>query len=73
MIWIRNVIFDEKSEYDSSDIDLIQIIIELMLETTFEFQNLDSIISIVEVNIWENDTNEKLIHSSIEDETDQIN
>jgi hypothetical protein len=73
MIRTRDVIFDEKSKYDSLDIDLIQIIIELMLETTFEFQNLDSIINIVEVNIWENDTIEKLIHSFIEDETDQIN
>jgi hypothetical protein len=65
------VIFDENSEYDSSDVDLIQVIIELMLETTFEPQNLDPIISIVEVDIWENDTNEELIHSSIEDGTDQ--
>jgi hypothetical protein len=51
MIRTRDVIFDENSKYDSSDVDLIQIIIELMLETTFESQNLDPIISIVEVNI----------------------
>jgi hypothetical protein len=36
MIRTRDVIFDENSKYDSSDVDLIQIIIELMLETTFE-------------------------------------
>jgi hypothetical protein len=71
VIRTRDVIFDENSKYDSSDVDLIQVIIELMLDTTFESQNLDPIISIVEVDIWKNDTNEELIHPSIEDETDQ--
>jgi hypothetical protein len=50
MIRTRDVIFDENSKYDSSDVDLIQIITELMLEIIFESQNLDSITSIVEMN-----------------------
>jgi hypothetical protein len=51
VIRIRNVVFDEKArKYDLKNVDLMQTIKKSMIEMTYETQNLNLIISIIEID-----------------------
>jgi hypothetical protein len=73
VIRIRHVIFDDNTEYNSFEIDLMQVVNELMLEITYEAQNLNSIINIVEEFSDEDVSKHAFehIYSSTEDIADQ--
>jgi hypothetical protein len=72
VIRIRDVIFDDNTEYNSFEIDLMQVVNELMLEIIYETQNLNSIINIVEEFSDEDVSKHKSehIYSSTEDIAD---
>ena len=58
MIKIKNVIFDENFSYDKNEIDLMQLINEFMLKTTFEILDF---INILCIKKFESNFDEKFI------------